>query len=43
MAGGPGSIVIRWSAMLRIASGTSNTAWGMIVAPATSEATIPAR
>ena len=43
MAGAPGSIVILWVATLRIASGTSNTAWGTIVAPATSEATMPAR
>jgi hypothetical protein len=42
MAGGPGSIVTRSSATRRITLGTSKTGWGMIVAPFSRQARMPA-
>ena len=42
MAGGPGSTEIRSAGTRRITDGTSNTGWGIIVAPVIRQARIPA-
>ena len=42
MAGGPGSMVIFSSSTRRMTAGTSNTAWGMMVAPLMRQARMPA-
>ena len=42
MAGGPGSTDTRSVGMRAITEGTSNTGWGIIVAPVIRQARIPA-